>query len=70
MIIMNSAELRSLAEALDGLADVERQTGVLIEGHGGNTLTTTSADTVRFARRTEPGDGEATLVEYVVEIEG
>lgn len=66
MITFTSADLRSLAAVLDALSDVEESTGVLLEGAGGNTLTTPGADTVRFSRKIENVDGGRAW--YVVEI--
>ena len=69
MITFTSEGLRQLADALDGLAKIERETGVLIEGYGENTLTV-DGDTFRFLRRATGGDlAEAPeLVDYAVEI--
>jgi hypothetical protein len=66
MITFTSDGLRQLADALDGLAKIESETGVLIEGYGENTLTLGGV-TLRFIRRTTGGP-EAELVDYTVEI--
>jgi hypothetical protein len=65
MARLKAEDLRALALALDRLAEAERETGVLLEGHGGNTLTGPDAVTYEFGRETTP---DAELIAYWVEI--
>lgn len=67
-MILTAQDLRGIAAALDALIDIEDNTGVRFEGFGDNTLTTPSADTIKFSRKHDGLDDGRSW--YVIEIEG